>query len=94
MACKDAKNQAKVIYQAAEVWAVAPSLEEYERVTTTHLIHPDNWIPYAPSGITRNEIAVWQYGKDCHPIHDDAGNETTFHVNLVRDDKIIIEKMF
>lgn len=82
------------IFEKCLVWAISPSLKEYDRVTTTHLIHPDNWMPYAPSGITRGDIAVWQYGANCHPINDDAGVETTFNVNLVRDEQIIIEKMF
>ncbi len=82
------------VFSKCLVWAVAPSLAEYERVTTTHLIHPDNWIPFAPSGITRDDIAVWQYGKDCHPINDDTGIETTFNVNLVRNEQVIIDKMF
>lgn len=76
------------------IWAVAPSLKEYDRVTTTHLIHPDNWGPFAPSVITRNDIAIWQYGKNCHPINDDAGKETTFNVNLIRDDGVIVKKLF
>lgn len=76
------------------IWAVTPSLPEFERTTTTHLIYPDAWLPYAPSGITRREIAIWQYGKDCHPIDSDAGKETTFNVNLVRDERVIIETMF
>ncbi len=84
----------KEIFEKCLIWAVSPSLAEYERVTTTHLIHPDNWMPFAPSGITRQDIAIWQYGKNCHPIADDSGKETTFNVNLVRDAKIIIEKMF
>ncbi len=84
----------KDVFDKCIVWATAPSLEEYERVTTTHLIHPDNWVPFAPSGIIRNEIAIWQYGKECHPIHDNAGKETTFNVNLVRNEQVIIEKMF
>ena len=82
------------VFEKCIIWAVAPSLAEYERVTTTHLIHPDNWHPYAPSGITRADIAVWQYGKNCHPIHDDAGVETTFNVDLVRNVNIILDKMF
>ena len=82
------------VFAKCLVWAVTSSLKEYDRVTTTHLIHPDEWKPYAPSGITRRDIAVWQYGKDCHPIEDDMGKETTFNVNLVRDDNVIIEKMF
>lgn len=84
----------KEIFEKSLIWAVAPSLTEYERVTTTHLIHPDNWIPFAPSGITREDVAVWQYGKECHPIKDDAGIETTFNVNLVRNEQVIIDKMF
>lgn len=82
------------IFQQCLVWAVAPTLAEYDSVTTTHLIHPDNWMPFAPSGIKRKDVAVWQYGKDCHPIEDDNGVETTFNINLVRNEKVIIEKMF
>lgn len=84
----------KEIFKKCIVWAEAPSLKEYDRVTTTHLIHPDNWAPFAPSGITRQDIAVWQYGKNCHPIADDKGRETAFNVNLVRDDRVITQKMF
>lgn len=76
------------------IWAVAPSLPEFERTTTTHLIYPDAWLPYAPSGITRREIAIWQYGKNCHPIESDVGKEMTFNVDLVRDERVILEKMF
>ncbi len=83
------------IFQQCLVWAVAPTLAEYDSMTTTHLIHPDNWMPYAPSGIKRKDIAVWQYGKNCHPIDDDNnGAETAFNINLVRNEKVIIEKMF
>ena len=84
----------KDIFEKCLVWAVAPTLAEYDRITTTHLIHPDNWGPFAPSGITRNDIAIWQYGKECHPINDDSGKETTFNINLVRNSQVIIEKMF
>ena len=84
----------RYIFEKCIIWAVAPSLVEYEHVTTTHLIHPDNWMPFSPSAITRKDIAIWQYGKKCHPIADDSGKETTFNVNLIRDSKIIIEKMF
>lgn len=61
---------------------------------TTHLIHPDNWAPFAPSGITRNEIAIWQYGRACHPIEDDTGKMVTFNLDLVRNEQVIIDKMF
>ena len=84
----------KAVFKKCLIWAVAPAVEEYNGMTTSHLIHPDNWIPYAPSGITRNEIAIWQYGRDCHPIEDDLGKVTTFNLNLVRNEQVIIEKMF
>ena len=84
----------KEIFEKCVIWAVSPSLAEFDRVTTTHLIHPDNWMPFAPSGITRQDIAIWQYGKNCHPIADNSDKETTFNVNLVRDSRMIIEKMF
>lgn len=84
----------KDIFSRCLIWAVAPTLNEYDRMTTTHLIHPDNWKPYAPSAIMRNAIAVWQYGKDCHPIEDDSGKLTTFNLNLVRNEQVITEKMF
>ena len=84
----------KDVFQNCLVWALTPTLEEYERMTTTHLIHPDNWVPFAPSGITRREIAVWQYGKNCHPIEDHTGNQTSFNLDLVRNEQVIIEKMF
>ncbi|MBQ3258893.1 MAG: DUF1906 domain-containing protein [Clostridia bacterium] len=82
------------VFEQCLVWAVVPTLSEYDSMTTTHLIHPDNWVPYAPSGIKRKDIAVWQYGKDCYPIEDDKGVETAFNINLVRNEKVIIENMF
>ena len=82
------------IFKLCLIWAIAPTVPEFDRITTTHLIHPDNWKPFAPSGITRKNIAIWQYGKDCHPIQDDNEKETTFNLNLVRNDQIIISKMF
>ena len=84
----------KDVFRKCLVWAVAPTVAEYDRMTTTHLIHPDNFKPFAPSGMTRNEIAVWRYGKDCHPIYDDEGKETTFNLNLVRNEQVITDKMF
>lgn len=76
------------------VWAIEPTVAEYNGITTSHLIHPDNWMPFAPSGIIRDEIAIWQYGRDCHPIEDNMGKVTTFNLNLVRNEQVIIEKMF
>lgn len=84
----------KDVFKKCLIWAVAPTVQEYDGITTSHLIHPDNWGPFAPSGITRNEIAIWQYGKDAHPIEDDAGKVTTFNLNLVRNEQVIIDKMF
>ena len=84
----------KEIFDKCLIWAVTPSLAEYERVTTTHLIHPDDWMPFAPSGITRRDIAIWQYGKNCHPIEDYAGKVTTFNLDLVRNEQIITDNLF
>lgn len=84
----------KDIFKKCLIWAVSPIVKEYDGITTSHLIHPDNWMPYAPSGITRNEIAIWQYGKNCHPIEDDTGIVVTFNLNLVHSKQIIIDKMF
>ena len=84
----------KDIFKRCLIWAVAPTIAEYDGITTTHLIHPDNWTPYAPSGITRADIAIWQYGKECHPIEDDNGKPVTFNIDLVRNIQVIIEKMF
>ena len=84
----------KDIFKKCLIWAVSPTVKEYNGITTSHLIHPDNWMPYAPSGITRAEIAIWQYGVDCHPIEDDNGKLTTFNLDLVRNEQVIIDKMF
>lgn len=88
------KQTDRNIFERCLVWAMAPSLPEYERVTTTHLVHPDDWMPYAPSGITRKDIAVWQYGRNCHPIENNDGDEVCFHVDLIRDNQIINQYMF
>lgn len=84
----------KDIFKKCLIWAVSPIVQEYDGITTSHLIHPDNWMPYAPSGITRSEIAIWQYGKNCHPIEDDIGIVVTFNLDLVRNEQVIIDKMF
>ena len=84
----------KDVFKKCLIWAIAPTLAEYDGITTTHLIHPDVWRPFAPSGITREQISIWQYGKNCHSIADDEGRETTFNLNLVRNIDIIINKMF
>ena len=84
----------KDLFKNCLIWAVAPTLDEYNGMQTTHLIHPDNWCPYAPSGITRKEIAIWQYGIDCHPIWDDANKVATFNLDVVLNEQIIFDKMF
>ncbi len=84
----------KEIFKKCLIWAVSPSVKEYNGITTSHLIHPDNWSPYAPSGITRNEIAIWQYGVNCHPIEDDMGKVTSFNLDLVRNEQVIVDKLF
>ena len=84
----------KDIFEKCLIWAISPTVKEYNGITTSHLIHPDNWMPYAPSGITRADIAIWQYGVECHPIEDDNGKLTTFNLDLVRNEQVIIDKMF
>ncbi len=84
----------KEVFSQCLIWATSPTLDEYDKITTTHLIHPDNWMPYAPSGTTRNEIAVWQYGKDCHPIEDNESRKTVFNIDLVRNENVIVDRMF
>lgn len=84
----------KDVFKKCLIWAVSPTVEAYNSMTTSHLIHPDDWLPYAPSCITRKEIAVWQYGVNCHPIEDDLGKLTMFNLNLVRNEQVVIEKMF
>ena len=83
----------KELFRECLVWAVDPSLKEFDSITTSHVITPDKWKPFAPSGITRRDIAIWQYGKNCHPIEDDNENETTFNVDLIRNDDILFEKI-
>ena len=82
------------LFSKCIIWAVSPSLKEYDGMTTTHFIHPDEWKPFAPSCITREDIAVWQYGKDCHPINNDNGLRTSFNLNLVRNERVITKLMY
>ena len=42
----------------------------------------------------RKEVAVWQYGKECHPIYDENDTEVTFNVDLLRNRFVYVEKMF
>ena len=82
------------IFEKCLIWAVSPTAKEYDSMTTSHLIHPDNWKPFAPSCIKRKDIAIWQYGKNCHAIDTDDGEETKFNLDLVRSTQVIIENMF
>lgn len=82
------------VFGKCAVWACAPTIPAYDRITTTHLIHPDEWTPFAPSGITRKAVAVWQYSKECHPIQNIKEEGTSFNMNLVRNVQMILEKMF
>ena len=82
------------VFKKCVVWAVAPTIPEYNNMTTSHFIHPDNWSPYAPSGITRKDIAIWQYGKDCHPIYNDDNRKVTFNLQLAKDVNSIVDKMY
>ena len=43
------------------------------------MIHPDEWKPFAPSGITKAQIAIWQYGEYFHPINDINDDEFSFN---------------
>lgn len=82
------------VFKQCLIWAETPIVKEYFRITTTHIIHPDEWKPYAPSAISRFNIAIWQYGKECHPIYDDKNKEASFNASLVRNAQVIIDKMF
>lgn len=75
------------------IWAASPILPAYLHTTNTHLIHPDLWQPHCPSGLTPDQIAVWQYGKDCHPLHDYAGQPTSFDISVVKDTALILDEM-
>lgn len=82
------------LFESCLIWATAPTIKEYNQITTTHFIHPDNWKPYAPSGTRRSDIAIWQYGKNCHEIYDDNDKKAFFDVNLIRNKNIIKNKIF
>ena len=87
-------QQDRDVFMKCLIWATSPVVPEYDGMTTSHLIHPDHWKPFAPSGTNRRAIGIWQYGRKCHPIEDDDELETTFDLNLVRNKEVIVEKMF
>lgn len=82
------------VFEKCVIWATAPRLVQYDNITTSHLIYPDYWMPFAPTGISKNEISIWQYGANCHPINDIKDNRTTFNVNLVNNENTIIQYAF
>ena len=83
-----------ILFQKCMIWAITPTLDDYNGTIDTHILHPNYWKPYAPSGITRNEIAIWQYGKDCHRIFDDNDIETVFNLNISQNNLSILDKLF
>ncbi len=84
----------KELFEKCVIWATAPTMDQYENITTISLSVPEKWAPFAPSGKTKKDIAIWQYGIDCDPIEDESENEVDFNVDLVADDRVLIEKMF
>lgn len=83
----------KETFDKCLIWATAPILPEYERMTTTHMLHPDEWKPFAPSGVKRQDIVIWQYGNECHPICDDDDEQIVFNIDLLYDVKKMMEYM-
>lgn len=82
------------IYSRYLIWAASPSLAEYYRTDNARLLHPDYWGPTCPSCVSQSQIAIWQYGRECHPVNEYTGRPTAFNVNLVKDPSVILEKMF
>lgn len=82
------------IFGQCLIWAVSPSIPEYYRTTDTHMVYPDTWTPFCPSGMTQNQIAIWQYGRECHPILDHSGNTTSFDISIIQDASILLNKLF
>lgn len=71
--CRGYRNEPELFNQCL-LWAVSPTLQEYDGTTDSHLIYPDVWSPHVPSCLKRSKVAIWQYGGQCHPIEDNAGN--------------------
>ncbi|MGN1081847.1 MAG: glycoside hydrolase domain-containing protein [Acutalibacteraceae bacterium] len=82
------------VFRQCLIWATAPALKEYDGITDSHVISPDDWKPCAPHGMTKNEISVWQYGRNCHPINDYCDKNTSFNLNLIRNYITVIKRMF
>ena len=87
-------NNYRDVFEKCIIWATAPILDEYYRTTNAHLVHPNVWIPFAPSGIKKSDVCIWQYGKECHPICDEIAREITFNTNLVKSAKLIVNILF
>lgn len=82
------------VFGKCEIWAISPSLPEFFETVNAHTLYPDSWKPHSPSCMTRERIAIWQYGRGCHPINDDLDNPVSFNANLVRNSDFLIEKLF
>lgn len=81
------------VFKKCRIWAVSPSLTEYDKTTNAHILYPDYWGPYSPSCMPQDEIAIWQYGIGCHPVNDYTGRPTSFNINLVKKADIVLEEM-
>lgn len=88
------QHNSKYAFEKCLIWATSPTLAEYNGITTSHLVHPDNWRPFAPSSIARSDIAIWQYGVNCHSIYDDSNVKVAFNVNILKNNHIIVKNMF
>lgn len=82
------------IFSQCLIWSVTPSLPEYYQTRETHRLYPDVWEPFAPSHMTPSQIAVWQYGRECHPISDRSGNMLSFDIGIIKDTSVLLEKMY
>ena len=82
------------LFSQCLIWATAPNLPEFTATANAHILYPDDWGPYCPSCFRKEQIAVWQYGSNSHPIRDYRGNHTSFNLNIIKDSAIIVEAMF
>lgn len=82
------------VFSQCEIWATSPTLPDFNGTTYAHFLHPDIWKPHSPSCITRDRIAIWQYGTKCHPVYNDENTLTSFNLNLVKDVETLTEKLF
>ena len=81
------------LFRQCLIWAASPNLPAYTDTTDAHLVHPDYWGPHSPSCLRQDDIAIWQYGARCNPVNDYLGAPASFHINLIKDVDIIVDKM-